>query len=221
MMRIARGVARHGFEVHAAFPCAEDTTSMVRDCEAAGICHRPFEWNPSKQLARKSSVPIAVRQFLWFLQMRSLLKAVRPDVVQLTAGSWSEVLVPSLSCALFRIPTLVVFQGTGRAKTGTRLPAAWVRALAWARARRQRWMAVSLNNLTTLQAIFRTRTDEIGILPNGIEILSVPGGAESEVLRRDVRSELALPPSAKILLTTGRLVRAKGYADLLSIASLR
>ncbi len=216
IMRVACGAARHGFEVHAAFPKVEGTASMVQECEAAGISHRPFDWRPSRQAVEcKAALPAALFQIPWFLQMRRLLRDVRPDVVQLTVNSWRGLWVSSLSCAHFGVPTLVVFQGPGGAKWA--MSPARIKAFAWARRRQQRWMAVSQNNVAPLQVIFETRADEFGILPNGIEIVGPPSKQEGETLRLELCDELGLTPGAKLLLTTGRLVRAKGYADLLSI----
>lgn len=216
MLRIACGAARRGMEVLAAFPRAEGTASMIRDCEAAGVSHLPFEWKPLEAgrgigrllpRGRGRSVPC-------FLQMRNLLRSVRPDVLQMTAGGPDEILVPSISCALSQVPMLAVFQS---AVGSTDLPAWRLKALAWARRRRQRWMAVSRQNLVVLEAIFRTRTDEIGILANGIEIVDAPSRMRTEALRREVREELELPAGSKLLLTTARFAPAKGYADLLEI----
>ncbi len=189
---------------------------MIRDCEAAGVSHLPFEWKPledgrgiGRRLTRGRGGSVAC-----FLQMRNLLRSVRPDVVQMTAGGPAEILVPSISCALCRVPMLAVFQSTaGKIDlSGWRLE-----ALAWARRRRQRWMAVSRQNLAVLEAIFRTRTDEIGILANGIEIVGAPSGMETETLRREVREELELAAGSKLLLTTARFDPAKGHTDLLEI----
>jgi glycosyltransferase involved in cell wall biosynthesis len=79
-------------------------------------------------------------------------------------------------------------------------------------------MAVSRHVLSNLQLVFNARDDEIGILANGIEITTPPNKAVTESLRRELRLELQVPPSAKILLTTGRLDLDKGHADLLQIA---
>jgi glycosyltransferase involved in cell wall biosynthesis len=71
-----------------------------------------------------------------------------------------------------------------------------------------------------LQQTFGTGPDEIRVLYNGIEIdpgMDRPHGAETDALRQEVRIELAVPPDAKLLLTTARLHEQKGYLDLLQI----
>ena len=127
------------------------------------------------------------------LQMLRLLKAVRPDVVQITTGWPTEVWPAAWSCALCNIPVLAVFQ---LASENVSLPWLHLKQLTWARRRRQRWMAVSRQNLLALRQNFGTGPDEIGVLYNGIEIrpgLEVPNEAETKALRQEVRVELAIP----------------------------
>jgi glycosyltransferase involved in cell wall biosynthesis len=95
-----------------------------------------------------------------------------------------------------------------------------VKLLAWGRRRRQRWMAVSQENLSALQQTFGTSPGEIGVLYNGIEVgpaIDVPNEAETKALRQAVRIELAAPMDARLLLTTARLSEQKGHIDLLRI----
>jgi hypothetical protein len=101
MLRVARGAAESGLDVHAAFPRRNGTASMIRDCEEWKISYRPFDWT---QRFNGRSLPR-------LLQMLKLLRQVRPDIVQYTASGWqNEIWVPSLACALSRIPMLAVFQ---------------------------------------------------------------------------------------------------------------
>ena len=109
------------------------------------------------------------------LQMLRLLKAVRPDVVQITAGWPTEVWPVAWSCALCNIPVLAVFQ---LASENVSLPWLHLKQLTWARRRRQRWMAVSRQNLLALRQTFGTGPDEIGVLYNGIENSTRPGSAK-------------------------------------------
>jgi glycosyltransferase involved in cell wall biosynthesis len=214
VLRIARGAARRGIEVHAAFPRAAANASMIDDCKVAGVSYWPFDWNSLSNI-RPRILPISTARFVsQMLQIWTLLYAVRPDVVQFTAATPNEVYAPSISCALCHIPMLAVFQ---MASSIVPMKAPLRQALAWARRRRQRWEAVSQHNLPFLQASFSTGTDEIGILTNGIEITDELSRSETDTLRREVRNELELPAIAKILLTTARFDSRKGYADLLTI----
>jgi glycosyltransferase involved in cell wall biosynthesis len=210
MLRVACGSARRGIEVHAAFPRAAGTGSMIDECEAAGVSYRPFDWN---RLTESLSIRGA-RFTSRIVQLLRLFNSVRPDVVQFTCGWPTEVREPSISCALCNVPMLSVFQ---LAPQIVSVPAPVCEALTWARRRRQRWMAVSQHNLPYLQESFRTRIGEIGILANGIEITDAPSRLDTDTLRQELRNELDLSNAAKILLTTARIDGHKGHADLLAI----
>ena len=211
MLCVACGLVGYGVDVHAAFPCAAGTVSMIRDCKAAGVSYWPFELTRRfGPLPRRWSVSSN-------LQMLRLLRAVRPDVVQITACWPTQVWPAALACALCNIPLLAVFQ---LASEKVSLPWLNLKLLTWARRRRQRWMAVSRQNLGALQETFGTGRDEIGVLYNGVEIgpgMDVPNESETKALRQKVRAELDIPFDARMLLTTARLEEQKGHIDLLQI----
>jgi glycosyltransferase involved in cell wall biosynthesis len=211
MLRVACGLVGYGVDVHAAFPCAAGTVSMIQDCKAAGVSYWPFELTRRfGPLPRRWSVSSN-------LQMLRLLRAVRPDVVQITAGWPTQVWPAAWACALCNIPLLAVFQ---LASEKVSLPWLNLKLLTWARRRRQRWMAVSRQNLGALQETFGTGRDEIGVLYNGVEIgpgMDVPNESETKALRQEVRAELDIPFDARMLLTTARLDEQKGHIDLLQI----
>ena len=211
MLCVARGLVRYGVDVHAAFPCAPGTLSMIQDCKAAGISYWPFELTRRfGPLPRRWSVSSN-------LQMLRLLKVVRPDVVQITAGWPTQVWPAGWACALCNVPLLAVFQ---LASEKVSLPWLHLKLLTWGRGRRQRWMAVSRQNLPALQETFGTGPDELGVLYNGIEVgpgTDVPNEIETKGLRQEVRAELGIPLDARMLLTTARLDEQKGHVDLLQI----
>lgn len=209
MLRIACAAASNGIEVHAAFPSTPATSSMIDECTAAGVIHVPFEYNTETEGITAPRSKSTLRPNV--LQIQSLLQTIRPDVVQFTAGWPPEVTAPSIACAFCNVPLLAVFQF---AQT-LHLPKKKLELLAWARQKRQRWMAVSQQNLSCLQATFHT--NEIGLLLNGVEIMERPSSLEIEIARREVRNELGLPISSSVLLTTARIEPRKGYADLLSV----
>ena len=150
--------------------------------------------------------------------MLRLLKVVRPDVVQITAGWPTQQVWPAgWACALCNVPLLAVFQ---LASEKVSLPWLHLKLLTWGRGRRQRWMAVSRQNLLALQETFGTGPDELGVLYNGIEVgpgMDVPNEIETKGLRQEVRAELGIPLDARMLLTTARLDEQKGHVDLLQI----
>jgi glycosyltransferase involved in cell wall biosynthesis len=211
MLCVARGLVGYGVDVHAAFPCAAGTVSMIQDCKAAGVSYWPFELTGRfGPLPRRWSVSSN-------LQMLRLLMAVRPDVVQITACWPTQVWPAAWACALCNIPLLAVFQ---LASERVSLPWLRIKLLTWGRGRRQRWMAVSRQNLLALQKTFGTGPDELGILYNGVEIgpgMNGPNEIETKVLRQEVRAALDIPLDARVLLTTARLDKQKGHVDLLQI----
>ncbi len=203
MLRVAFRLLRHDIQVHAAFPQSEGTASMISDCQAAGVSYSPFDCDADTAAARCR-------------QVRKLLHAIRPDVVQFTAGWPTQVIEPALGCALEGVPLLAVFQ---LAPKPISLSEQCRRRLSWARSRQQRWMAVSQQNLPHLQDTFAAHRDDLGILYNGIDIESCDE-RNREAVRRDVRVELGLPADARLLLTTSRLDPQKGHSDLLKIAPM-
>jgi glycosyltransferase involved in cell wall biosynthesis len=186
---------------------------MIRDCRAASIGYSPFYLKaPFGLIPRNGSITPC-------LQVLHVLQKVKPDVVQFTAGLPKEVWAPAFCCAVANVPLLAVFQA---APETVQLSSMRLRQLAWARRRRQRWMAVSQENLSNLHATFRTKADEIGILYNGVEIsveTEPPGSPEREALRREVRAELGLSSHARLLMTPARLHVKKGHGDLLHIGA--
>jgi glycosyltransferase involved in cell wall biosynthesis len=209
MLRVACGLARHGVDVHAAFPRAPGTLTMIADCEKAGVTYWPFDLHSRfGLLPRGLSVSSNV-------QMLRLLKTAQPDVVQITAGWPTRVWPGALSCAIYNVPLLVVFQ---TAHEEAFLSPLRLKLLSWARQRRQRWMAVSQQNSILLRKTFGSRSGDMGVLYNGIEIDTGAGElseAETEALRREVRIELSVPFDTRLLLTTARLSGQKGFGDLL------
>ncbi len=211
MLRVAVGAAKRGVEVHAAFPNTDATASMVRDCVLGGVHYHAFDPGAPAPPFGGGSSPAR------FLHVTRLLDAVRPDVVQLTVGWAGEAPRLVVPCAVKDVPTLVVFQW---APNPWGLPAIHIWACRWARARRQRWAAVSQQNLTALLETFRSERDEFEVLYNGIEVPDRPPAtaAETDALRSEVRRELSVPQTSRLLLTMARLDRVKGHADLLGVA---
>ena len=208
MLAVACGLAKRGMEVHAAFPKVSGTDSMISDCEAVGVTYWSLNGSFGKLPKLGPVIPC--------LRTLRLLSAVRPDVVQITAGV-AGIWGPAMACAFHNAPTLVVFQGGSTVRPMSRLR---LQQLSWARGRRQRWMAVSQQNQRVLQETYRTKFGEIGLLHNGIDISlgnRAINAEAREVVRREVREELQLPLESKLLMTTARLDSGKGHSDLLEI----
>lgn len=206
MLQVAAGAARHGWDVHAAFPQTRGTASMVQECLAQGIHYHHVPLLPSKPTG------------LTLYTTLSLLKAVVPDVVQVTLGWPNEVYEFGLACGLLKIPALFVFQ---LVPEDLRLNSLLNLAAAWGRARNQQWAAVSKHNRYFLSKFCRIPQEQIPILYNGIETrmdLTESTPEQRNQIRRDVCREFGLPESCRLMLTVGRLSTQKGYFELLEAA---
>ena len=88
MLSVAFGLLLHGIEVHAAFPRAEGTASMIADCAAARVPYRPFDCDA------RTVASIRCRQ------VRRLLEDVQarrcPDYGRMANP---EPIEPALGCA--------------------------------------------------------------------------------------------------------------------------
>jgi len=208
VLRVAVGLARQDWEVHAAFPRSEGMQAMIETCRQNNVHHHEFG-----DAGSTSQSVIAGRMNV----LRSTLRLVRettPDVVQVTLGWPNEVVPYAAACALLNVPLLAVFQYAPEAVT-LKLPVLGL--CHWARRRGQAWAAVSSQNLEALCKTFQSKAGEIKILYNGADTdspLACVSASERGDIRKSVRSELGLPENTQILLTTGRLSRQKGYFEL-------
>jgi glycosyltransferase involved in cell wall biosynthesis len=80
-------------------------------------------------------------------------------------------------------------------------------------------VTISQNNRRLLAEMFHIPEQEIACIYNGSKPLSVDdvGTEARSTLRRQVREELELPASTRLLLTVGRLNAQKGHRDLIPV----
>jgi len=209
VLRVAVGLAKRNWEVHAAFPHTPGMRDMVDACRSHNVCLHQFG---ELQSASKVVLDSPLKRLIatW-----RLVYKVKPDVVQITLGWPTEALSYVVACALMHVPLVLVFQ---LAPEVVPLPLYRKAVYHWARRRRQSWFAVSAQNLEMLRQTFGVESDDVRILYNGADTdspLASASDAEIASIRRSVREELNLPPESRILLTTGRLSRQKGYYELL------
>lgn len=120
-----------------------------------------------------------------------------------------------LACGLLKIPTAIVFQLYPFPFVFHRLKRS---AYRWARARNQRWIAVSENNRKLISDSFQARPNEILRIYNGVKESSLSSDTDPlrhNELRRHVRRELGLSETTRLLLTVARLDEQKGYDYLI------
>ncbi len=207
----ARGASSQGWEVHAAFPKRAGTVALMHDFKASGIIYHPLN------IAEDGDwLPGITRHFPRLWRTLRLLIALKPRVVQITLPAPDYCLGSILACGLLQVPTVVRF--------GLVLPLATavnplrIRAYQWVRGRRQQWVTISQHNRRLLAEMFQIPPGDIVCIHNGVNLNRLqPLEAKARpALRRQVRQELGLPESARLVLTVGRLNAQKGYSDLVS-----
>jgi glycosyltransferase involved in cell wall biosynthesis len=144
-----------------------------------------------------------------------LLLRTRPDVVLLNLSWPTFGLGIILACGALRIPSAVVFHlhpfpfFFRRAK---------LKAYRWARMRSQRWITVSESNRKLMCVSFQIRDKDVLCIHNGSGVRSSLALRDSKAIasmRSQVREELGLARSARLLLTVARLEPQKGYDYLI------
>jgi glycosyltransferase involved in cell wall biosynthesis len=240
-LKIATAASKR-WEVHAAIPNTKGTESLIEDFKATGITCHPFRIPETHFLAMKDEPlwknisftqdgPVlrglhafekGVRRFkevsqatVQIVRTVLLLVHIRPDAVVLNI-CWSTFGIGIiLACGVLKIPTAVVFHLYPFPFVFHRLKA---NAYRWARARNQKWIAVSENNRKLISDSFRARPDEILRIYNGVKEGALSSDTDpmgNTELRRDVRRELGLSETALLLLTVARLDEQKGYDYLI------
>jgi len=192
---------------------------MIQDCALHGIRHHPWKgflehtaqrWNHSLFVKFFSLLPTTYN-------LLRIMKAVRPDVVQITLAAVFETPLFHLVSGVLKVPSLVVFQV---ASAKLRAPNVIKKVYAWGRANNQRWITVSEQNRKNICETFSTPVEQVLLIENGTELTSEFSDctpSHVELLRREVHAELTIPETATILLTVGRLAEDKGYSDLVEI----
>ncbi len=214
----AKGAARHGWCVHVAFPSTAGTASLIWDFAQDDIPYHPLA------IAEDHSwLPSSARHLPRLLKTLRLLIAIKPDVVQITLPAPDHCLGSILACGLMNVPTVVRF---GLVLPLETTPTPWrIKAYRWVRSRTQRWVAISKNNRKLLSKRFEIPEKEVICIYNGaspgkpLASSSDSQQVSSRLLKQQVRSELNLPETAKLLITVGRLNFQKGHRDLIPAIS--
>ena len=218
-LRVAKGAAANGWEVHAVFPTTDETQTMIQDCAEHGIYYHPW-----KGFLEHTSPKLYYSLFVKALsllpstyRLMRIIQTVRPDVIQITLAAIFETPLFPLVSGILKIPSLVVFQV---ASEKLPVPDPLKNFYAWGRAKNQQWIAVSKQNRKNLSEMFSLHEENISLIHNGIELTSKFSElfpSQIQQLRREVRTELSIPENAPILLTVGRLSKDKGHIDLVEI----
>lgn len=202
--------ARHrGWSVDAACPLTSQTESLREDFAQIGAHYHRASIAEDPSLKMPGWRGHLVRMG----ETTRILLAVRPDVVHLTLPWMTFSLASILACALLHIPTVVVFQ---LAPFNVSLPVRQQRLYAWARSRRQHWVAVSESNRGVLATVFHVPREHIRRIYNGARLPEPADRQQRRTLHRTaVLKELGLVDPTLLILTVGRLNAQKGYDDLI------
>ncbi len=210
--RFTGGVERYGltvalaaapeWEVHAAFPHTEANAGLIRAFGQRGIATHALEHG--------GGGPSALQVVVATARTMALLHRVKPSVVQVNVPLPTFALGHLIACALWRVPTVVVFHSTpprrfdqGRSR----------RLYPFLRRRAYAWVAVSEHVRDALTRSFRISQSEVTVIPNG-----VPQAPEKGLARATVRRDLGISDDALLVLSVGRLGAEKGHADIISAA---
>lgn len=206
----ARGAIAQGWEVHAAFPDRPGTATLIQDFRDSGIAYHPLEIAENE-----NQLPSVTRHIPRFFRTLGLLIRLKPDVAQVTLPAPDHCLGSILACGMLQVPTVVRFGLVLPLETEINPLRIW--AYQWVRSRCQQWVTISRNNRRLLAEMFRIPEREIACIYNGAKPVAVhhPGADARTTLRRQVRQELNLPESTRLLLTVGRLNAQKGHRDLI------
>lgn len=210
VLTICVAAVHNGWSVHVAFPHRQEMISLERDFLKAGISYHPLEISERANHDLETNK----RDLERFWRTIKLLLKVRPDLVQISLPWPDKCFGSIMACSLFKVKTVVTFHLIPHPFLFTQKR---LRAYNWARRRKQRWTAVSDNNRMLLCGSFQVQPDEITRIYNGARLIAIPPREDLVQIRNHVRTELALPPGSRIILSVGRLTAQKGYEDLIPI----
>ena len=200
LLTVAHAAHAQGWRVTVGLEPSSDTRSLVK------------ELNEDPQIAyvggrlRIDHRGGALRQAV--VSAGVILRA-RPDAV-LIVLPWPTLGVGCMvATALTATPSAAVFQLAPWFESIGR----WGSPCRWAHRRGQLWISVSDASAGVVARIFGVTRSEIRVIYNGTR----PADPARASARADLRTELKLPATARVILTVGRLSLQKGYEDLLGV----
>lgn len=232
-LTIGSAAVREGWEVAAAFPQTEGTTSLIKDFTETGITYYPLAISEPEipgfpEIGQKyqSLFPILKALILprlkfdlskipHFINTVLLLLKIKPDVVIINLP-WADFGLGSiLACGVLKIPTVVGFHLIP-------YPIAFsnwkLKLYKWARCRRQKWLGISQSNCQVICESFQIPQSEVILICNGANFQSdLTEKTAKHNLRCQLRQELGIDENSQIALTVARLSSQKGYNYLIPV----
>lgn len=210
-LSIASVAVNEGWEVHAAFPKTEETTSLIHDLEKHNVHYHHLKI-AEKSTRKWESIG---KHYLHFFRTLYLLLQLKPNVTQVILPWPDHCLGSILACGLLKIPTAVVFQLVPFLFEFSNIR---LKLYTWTRARNQQWIAVSKQNIQLICKSFKINSEQVLCIYNGttsmIDAVNL-SSSNTEQLRYQVRQELGLSENSKLAVTVGRLDPQKGYIDII------
>jgi glycosyltransferase involved in cell wall biosynthesis len=211
-LTVASAAVKAGWQVYAGFPNAPATVTLVEDFRAVGVNYCSLD-----------IADVSVRELKkfgdylpHFARMVGILLKIKPDVVQVNLPYPDRSFGVIIACAFLKLPTAVVFHLVPPTFS---LTPTMKKIHAWARRRNQQWIVISENNRELVGKYFLLyppEKEQIACIYNGTQTSKITN-VDLAQTRSQVRQELDLPETSKILLTVGRLDEQKGYQDLVWI----
>jgi len=198
---------RLGWRVYAAFPKTPATATLIDDLQENGVQYIPLNIREFPDYHQETWGRHAQR----FVQTAALLRSINPDRVVLSLPWPPQGFSSLMACAVFHIPTVVVFQLMPQ-------PFAFgpkrLRLYQWARTRSQQWVGVSRYNCRLIAQTFQIPEREVRCVYNGVAAAEEPPSNRSAI-RHQVRAEFGLPATAPLVVTVGRLHHQKGHDTII------
>jgi glycosyltransferase involved in cell wall biosynthesis len=211
-LTVASAAVKAGWQVYAGFPDTPATVALIEDFRAVGVNYCPLDIaDVSVRELKKFSDYLP-----HFARMVGILLKIKPDVVQVNLPYPDRSFGVILACAFLKLPTVVVFHLVPPTFS---LTPTMKKIHAWARRRNQQWVVISENNRELVGKYFllsQPEKKQIACIYNGTESSKITN-VDLAQTRSQVRQELGLPETSKILLTVGRLEEQKGYQDLVGV----
>jgi glycosyltransferase involved in cell wall biosynthesis len=229
-LKIASAAFHEKWEVHAAFPETDGTTSLIKDFTEKEIIYHPLEiaeisipsWEEIIEktqgiLSMFPSLIVPRLQFdssklPHFCRSLLLLLKIKPEVVMINLP-WSDYGMGSiLACGFLKIPTIVVFHLIPNPISVSNIK---LKLYTWARKRNQKWLGICQSNCQFISESFKIPVDELRCIYNGAKPFTYNRPENLTDFRTQVRQELGLSATTKIALTVARLSSQKGYDYLI------
>lgn len=211
-LTIASAAKQGGWDVHAGFPEASGTVSLIQEFLLADVKYHRLQV-PS---VPGSKVDAIKSNFFYFKETIALVRKLQPDVVHISVPGLDHSLIALVACAVLNTPSVTTFHliSSQRKFSGYRR-----RIYTWAKSRNQQWIAVSQYIKVQLSEILQLPLESIQVIPNGIKcnLITKSISSDKSRLRCQLLQELHLPETSQIAITVGRLSPQKGYHDLLEV----